>query len=91
MAGDRKVAIVTGAGQGIGKAVALALAEDGVDVVLAEINPETAHAAAKDVEKLGAAILVQEADVTKKSSVEAMVAATMERFGLHRGAGASSL
>jgi NAD(P)-dependent dehydrogenase (short-subunit alcohol dehydrogenase family) len=81
MSRDRKVAVVTGAGRGIGKACVLALAEDGADVVLAEIDPERARAAAADVERLGAATLVHETDVASADSVDRMVEATLERFG----------
>lgn len=81
MSSDRKVAIVTGAGQGIGKAVALALATDNVDIVLAEIDSERARAAAADIERLGVATLTHVTDVARRDSVATMVAATLERFG----------
>ena len=78
--GDR-VAIVTGAGQGIGRAIALKLAEKGADVVVSDINVETAARTAKEVQTLGRTALSLKADVSKRGEVEEMVAATLEEFG----------
>jgi NAD(P)-dependent dehydrogenase (short-subunit alcohol dehydrogenase family) len=79
MAGSRKVAIVTGAGSGIGRAVALALAEAGYAVALAgrrkEALEETASAAK------GAEMLAVPTNVADPASVKALFAATEERFG----------
>ena len=52
---EKKVAIITGAGQGIGKGLALRFAREGADIVIAEYNAETAQAAASEIEALGAA------------------------------------
>ena len=49
----RKKAIVTGAGQGIGRSIALKMAREGADVVIAEMNPDTGARTAKEVEALG--------------------------------------
>jgi NAD(P)-dependent dehydrogenase (short-subunit alcohol dehydrogenase family) len=75
-----KVVIITGSGQGIGRAYAETLAADGAEVIIAEINEKTG----KDVEKAikasgGQAIFVQ-TDVTKYDSVERMVQATIGQF-----------
>ena len=78
---EGQVGIVTGGGQGLGKAFSLAYAEAGADVVVAEFNTETGSQTAKDIEALGRRSLFIETDVTKKSSVEAMVAKTVEEFG----------
>jgi 3-oxoacyl-[acyl-carrier protein] reductase len=76
-----KFAIVTGAGQGIGRGIALKLAEKGADVVVSDINMETATQTAKEVETLGRRALAVKADVSKRDEVEEMVAATLEEFG----------
>jgi 2-deoxy-D-gluconate 3-dehydrogenase len=78
---DGKVAIVTGASRGLGRAMALALAEAGADVAVAartgaEID-ETAH----QVEKLGRRALAVRTDVTEYPQVEALVARTVEGLG----------
>jgi 3-oxoacyl-[acyl-carrier protein] reductase len=76
-----KVAIVTGAGQGIGRAIALKLAEKGADVVASDINIETATRTAKEVKALGCKALALKTDVSKRSEVEEMVTATLDEFG----------
>ena len=74
-----KVGIITGAAQGIGLAYALACAAQGANVVLADI--QDAGPAAKEVEGEGGNALAVHVDVTRPESNEAMVAATLERFG----------
>ena len=78
---EGQIGIVTGGGQGLGKAFCLAFAEAGADVVIAEFNTETGPQTAKEVEALGRRSLFIETDVTNKASVEAMVAKTVEEFG----------
>ena len=73
---DNKIAIVTGAGQGIGKGIATKLTAEGATVVVTDINDETAQATAAE---LGGTGLV--ADVTSLDSVRAMVEATIEAHG----------
>ncbi|WP_256840862.1 SDR family NAD(P)-dependent oxidoreductase [Ornithinimicrobium cryptoxanthini] len=73
---DNKIAIVTGAGQGIGKGIATKLTAEGATVVVTDINEETAQATAAE---LGGTGLV--ADVTSLDSVRAMVEATIEAHG----------
>jgi 7-alpha-hydroxysteroid dehydrogenase len=78
---DDKVAIVTGAGQGIGEDIALALAEAGADVVVAaRTQADIDHTAAKVAER-GRAGLAVATDVTETHQLEHLVAATIERFG----------
>lgn len=76
-----KVAIVTGAGAGIGKAIALRYAREGADVVVAEINEETGPQTAAEVTALGRRGLFVKTDVAKVSEINAMVAKTVETFG----------
>ncbi len=68
-----KKAIVTGAGQGIGRAIALKLAQEGADVVVAEINSGTGAQTAKDVEAVGRKALFISIDVANQKQVQKMV------------------
>jgi 2-hydroxycyclohexanecarboxyl-CoA dehydrogenase len=76
-----KKALVTGAGQGIGRAIALELAKRGADIALCEIHPETAQAAAREVKALGREGLPCQVDVADHSAVKATVAQVLSRFG----------
>ncbi len=79
LAGRR--AIVTGAGQGIGRAIALKMADEGADVAIAERNPETAAQVAREVESRGRSALYQVVDVAQGDQVEGFVAMTLARWG----------
>ena len=76
-----KVAIVTGAGQGIGKAVALRLAFEGAAVVVADINAETASATADEIRRLGRDALPYPIDLMRVAEIPALVGAAVEEFG----------
>ncbi|MFA4029459.1 MAG: hypothetical protein GDYSWBUE_000457 [Candidatus Fervidibacterota bacterium] len=77
-----KVAIVTGAGQGLGEAIAMRLAKEGAHVVIADINPIGATAVAEAVKKrYGVRALGLKVDVTNEDEVEFMVKRTLEEFG----------
>ena len=78
---DGKVAVVTGAGQGLGRAYAEALAAEGASVVIAEINEGNAKDTAERIASAGRAALAVRTDVTDPDSCAAMVAAAVERFG----------
>ena len=73
---DQKVAIVTGAGQGIGAAIARAFAAEGAQVIVAELNPETGAAVAEEIGGIFC-----RTDVTDQADVEAVAALALERFG----------
>ena len=75
-----KVAIVTGAGQGIGRAIALRLAGAGATVVIAEMNRKVGEAVAKEIEALGRKSLVIEVDVSKLDQTQHMAQQTLEAF-----------
>ena len=75
-----KVAIVTGAGQGIGRAIALRLADAGATVVVVELNRKAGETVAKEIEALGRTALVVEADVSKLDQTQRMAAQTLEAF-----------
>ena len=81
MASSDRVAIVTGAGTGIGKAVALALLQDGYSVVLAGRRKELLEAAAMEGKSSGSRTLVVPTDVSDPLSVRALFARTKETFG----------
>jgi len=78
MANTQKTAIVTGAGSGVGRAVALALAADGYNVALAGRRREALEATAAEA---GGETLVQPTDVTDPQAVAALFDATVDRFG----------
>jgi 7-alpha-hydroxysteroid dehydrogenase len=78
---DDKVAIITGAGRGIGRASALALAEAGADVVLASRTAPQLEEVAALVRGLGRRALVVETDVDKPGSLDALANAAIEEFG----------
>lgn len=76
-----KVAIVTGASAGIGRASALAFADVGAHVVLAARTPERLEQVAEQIRSRGTRALVVPCDVNDTAQVEAVVARTMEGFG----------
>jgi len=78
---QRRVAIITGGGRGIGKAVALAYAREGADVVVAARNRNEIEQTAHEIEVLGRNALPVQVDVCQADQVDAMVAATLQRFG----------
>jgi NAD(P)-dependent dehydrogenase (short-subunit alcohol dehydrogenase family) len=76
-----KVAIVTGAGQGIGKGIALRLAREGADLVVAEYNPDTAQATALEIEALGGRARAYAVDISDVAAVGRMVEEVVAGFG----------
>lgn len=78
---EGKVAVVTGAASGIGRALADAFAAEGMSVVMADVEEDALATAAKEVGELGAAVLAVPTDVTKGDDVDALAARTVEEFG----------
>jgi NAD(P)-dependent dehydrogenase (short-subunit alcohol dehydrogenase family) len=76
-----KVAVVTGAGSGIGRALANRFAAAGMHVVLADVEPSALEAAAGEIAATGRQALAVRTDVSKAGDVEALAQATIERFG----------
>jgi NAD(P)-dependent dehydrogenase (short-subunit alcohol dehydrogenase family) len=76
-----RVAIVTGSGQGIGRGIARRFAREGARIVVAEIDTEAGGRTAKEVEELGAEALFVRTDIGRQDDIDAMVDATIDRFG----------
>jgi 3-oxoacyl-[acyl-carrier protein] reductase len=75
------VAVITGAGSGIGRASALAFAEEGACVLAADLNPASADETAEQVRTAGGNADTAQVDVTNGEQVEAMVQRAVDRFG----------
>lgn len=88
---EDKVAIVTGAGQGIGEAAARRMAAEGAKVVVSDVNEESGRGVADAISSEGGEAIFVAADVADVDAVKALMAATKEAFGrldvLHNNAG----
>ena len=78
---ENKVAIVTGGGQGIGRGIVLCLAEEGADIAIIEINPDTAQKVAAEVEQMGRRARAIVADATDNDSIVKSVREVIDYFG----------
>jgi len=76
-----KVAIVTGARRGIGRAIALKLAKEGTRVVVTDISQEDCQKVVEEIEELGSEGLALKLDVTKEEEIKEVVKMTKEKFG----------
>ncbi|MCC7023698.1 MAG: L-iditol 2-dehydrogenase [Thermomicrobiales bacterium] len=78
---EGKVAAVTGAGSGMGRAIALAFAREGAKVVVADLNPSAGQGVVDEIAAGGGEAIATETDVRKQADAQTMVDAAVERFG----------
>ncbi len=78
---DNKVGIVTGAGQGIGRAIAMSYAREGAQVVVADFNEEMGSETVRLIEAAGGVATFSFGDVSKEESVKAMVDVAVSTYG----------
>ncbi|MBC8117576.1 MAG: SDR family NAD(P)-dependent oxidoreductase, partial [Candidatus Saccharimonas sp.] len=76
-----QIAVITGANQGIGKAIARAFAAEGASLALCARNSEKLAQAAGELRVAGAEVFAQTCDVSREEDVEHLFAAVQERFG----------
>ncbi len=76
-----KVALVTGAAQGIGRSIALLLARNGADIVVSDVNLEKAEETSREIEAMGSKAMAIKVDVSHWEEVEKMVDSILEKFG----------
>lgn len=81
MAIDNKVALVTGAGQGIGRSIALRLAQDGANICVVDLNKESAEKVADEIRALGKKATIFLADVSKQEEISAAVDHAEKQLG----------
>ena len=74
-------AVITGGGNGIGHAIALALACEGANVAVADLEPDAADRVAGDVEALGVRALAAQVDVTREEDLENLADEARSAFG----------
>ena len=78
---DNKIGLVTGAGQGIGRAIALSYAQEGASVVVADFNQETGRETVQLIEAAGGSAIFSHGDVSQEDSVKAMVEMAVSTYG----------
>ncbi|MGB9661187.1 MAG: SDR family NAD(P)-dependent oxidoreductase [Moorellaceae bacterium] len=76
-----RVALITGAAQGIGKACALVLAQEGCHIAICDINEKNLQKAAEEIQARGVEVLAVRADVTQKEETDGFVAQVAAKFG----------
>jgi NAD(P)-dependent dehydrogenase (short-subunit alcohol dehydrogenase family) len=78
---DDKVALVTGGSSGIGRATALAFAQEGATVVVTDVNVEGGEETVRMIQEAGGEVRFIRTDVSRTADVAAMVAKVTERYG----------
>ncbi len=75
-----KTALITGAGRGIGKAIALRFAQEGADLIISDIAPDSIESTCREIRGLGRGALAVVTDVSNRQGVDDMVSAALKRF-----------
>lgn len=78
---ENQIAIVTGAGRGIGRGIALAFAQEGADLVIASRTEAELQQLAEEIRFLGRRVLVQPTDVTQEAAVQRLIDQALTEFG----------
>lgn len=78
---EGRVAVVTGAASGIGKAMCVRFAQEGMNVVLADVENDALREAGREIEGLGVEVLTVRTDVSQPDQVSALAESTLDRFG----------
>ena len=76
-----QVTVITGGAMGIGKAIALKLAQEGSDIVIGDVNQEAMQEAILEIEKSGRRVLAQKVDVTNLADVQSFFQKALDKFG----------
>jgi 3-oxoacyl-[acyl-carrier protein] reductase len=76
-----KVAMITGGARGIGKAIALRFAEEGSDIAICDVNPDTLGEAQKEIEATGRSVLAEKVDVTNADDVQRFTQKILDKWG----------
>jgi 3-oxoacyl-[acyl-carrier protein] reductase len=76
-----QIAIITGSARGIGKTIALTLAEAGADVVISDLNVESGRETVAEIKAMGREAIWVEADVSKSEHANHIIDTTLEKFG----------